>query len=52
VKTGVNLFKRIGDPVKFKTAMLDAKEQMGFDDDSGSERRSAGGHSVPDRGAG
>ena len=41
-ETGVNLFKRIGDPVKFKTAMLDAKEQMGFDDDSGSERRSAG----------
>ncbi len=39
-ETGVNLFKRIGDPVKFKTAMLDAKEQMGFDDDSGSERRS------------
>jgi uncharacterized membrane protein YdbT with pleckstrin-like domain len=27
---GVNLFKRIGDPVKFKTAMLNAKEQMGF----------------------
>src|SRR6266496_6841460 len=25
---GVNLFKRIGDPVKFKTAMLNAKEQM------------------------
>ncbi len=29
---GVNLFKRIGDPVKFKTAMLDAKEKMGFDE--------------------
>src|SRR3990172_559396 len=27
---GVNLFKRIGDPVKFKTAMLNAKEKMGF----------------------
>src|SRR5258706_13532639 len=26
---GVNLFKRIGDPVKFKTAMLNAKEEMG-----------------------
>ena len=37
---GVNLFKRIGDPVKFKTAMLDAKEQLGFDDESGGERRS------------
>ncbi|PKN94522.1 MAG: hypothetical protein CVU44_05425 [Chloroflexi bacterium HGW-Chloroflexi-6] len=29
---GVNLFKRIGDPVKFKTAMLNAKEKMGFDE--------------------
>lgn len=39
-ETGANTFSRIGDPVKFKTAMLDAKEQMGFDDDSGGERRS------------
>lgn len=30
-ETGVNLFKRIGDPVKFKTAMLNAKEKMGFE---------------------
>jgi uncharacterized membrane protein YdbT with pleckstrin-like domain len=29
---GVNLFKRIGDPVKFKTAMLNAKERMGFEE--------------------
>ena len=29
---GVNLFKRIGDPVKFKTAMLNAKEQIGYDE--------------------
>lgn len=27
---GVNLFQRIGDPVGFKTAMLDAKEELGF----------------------
>src|SRR6266498_213439 len=27
---GVNLFKRIGDPVRFKTAMLNAKEELGF----------------------
>ena len=27
---GVNLFKRIGDPVKFKTAMLNAKEKIGY----------------------
>lgn len=29
---GVNLFQRIGDPVRFKTAMLNAKEKLGFDD--------------------
>ena len=28
---GVNLIKRIGDPVKFKTAMLNAKEKMGYE---------------------
>jgi hypothetical protein len=28
---GVNLFKRIGDPVKFKTAMLNSKEKLGFE---------------------
>jgi len=28
---GVNLFKRIGDPVKFKTAMLNAKEELGYE---------------------
>jgi uncharacterized membrane protein YdbT with pleckstrin-like domain len=28
---GVNLFKRIGDPVQFKTAMLNAKEKLGYE---------------------
>ena len=28
---GVNLLKRIGDPVKFKTAMLNAKEKLGYE---------------------
>jgi uncharacterized membrane protein YdbT with pleckstrin-like domain len=28
---GINLFKRIGDPVKFKTAMLNAKEKLGYE---------------------
>jgi uncharacterized membrane protein YdbT with pleckstrin-like domain len=28
---GTNQFKRIGDPVKFKTAMLNAKEKLGFE---------------------
>jgi hypothetical protein len=32
---GVNMFKRISDPVKFKTAMLNAKEKLGFDDVGG-----------------
>ena len=27
---GVNQFRRIGDPVGFKTAMLNAKEELGF----------------------
>ena len=40
---GVNLFKRIGEPVKFKTAMLNAKEQMGFNDESRVE-----GHTTKD----
>lgn len=31
-ETGDNLFKRIGDPIKFKTAMLNAKEKLGFDE--------------------
>ncbi len=38
---GVNLFKRIGDPVKFKTAMLNAKEQLGFGEEAAGERRPA-----------
>ena len=29
---GVNNFKHIGNPIKFKTAMLNAKEGMGFDE--------------------
>jgi membrane protein YdbS with pleckstrin-like domain len=34
---GVNLFKRIEDPVRFKTAMINAKEQLGsmIQDESG-----------------
>jgi membrane protein YdbS with pleckstrin-like domain len=33
---GVNLFKRIGDPVNFKTAMLNAKEKLGYEGGMGS----------------
>src|SRR5215212_7312830 len=39
-EVGANVFRSIGDPVKFKTAMLNAKEQMGFNDESGIEGRS------------
>ena len=28
---GVNLFKRIGDPINFKTAMLNAREKLGYE---------------------
>ncbi|MGH2619597.1 MAG: PH domain-containing protein [Anaerolineales bacterium] len=32
---GANKFRRIANPVRFKTAMLDAKEQMGFGEGTG-----------------
>ncbi len=32
---GVNVFRRIGDPVRVKTTMLNAKNRLGDDDDSG-----------------
>src|SRR5215216_3454444 len=38
---GVNLFHEIADPIGFKTAMLNAKERMGFDHEVGME-----GHAV------
>ena len=36
---GVNLFQRISDPVRFKTAMLNAKEKLGFDEDGVDRKR-------------
>jgi len=38
---GINLFHEISDPVGFKTAMLNAKERLGFDGDSGVSTRSS-----------
>ena len=38
-EAGDNLFKRIGDPVKFKTAMLNAKEKMGYEGSSAQAQR-------------
>jgi len=37
---GANNFRRIANPVRFKTAMLDAKEQMGYGDGPGAGRTS------------
>ena len=39
-ETGDNLFKRIGDPVKFKTAMLNAKEKLGYEGTGAHAQRS------------
>ena len=44
---GVNLFKRIGDPVKFKTAMLNAKEKLGYEGTGGSHAQHA--ESIPEQ---
>jgi membrane protein YdbS with pleckstrin-like domain len=38
---GVNLFHEINDPVGFKTAMLNAKERLGFDHEAGMEGHAA-----------
>ena len=38
-ETGDNLFKRIGDPIKFKTAMLNSKEKMGYEGTSAQPQR-------------
>jgi membrane protein YdbS with pleckstrin-like domain len=40
---GVNLFHQIHDPVGFKTAMLNAKERLGFENEAG-----LAGHGVAD----
>jgi uncharacterized membrane protein YdbT with pleckstrin-like domain len=34
-EVGANVFRSIGEPVKFKTAMLNAKERLGFEDEMG-----------------
>ena len=31
-EVGANIFRSIGEPIKFKTAMLNAKERLGFDE--------------------
>src|SRR5512139_3128466 len=38
---GVNLFHEIADPIGFKTAMLNAKERLGFDRETGLEGHAA-----------
>jgi uncharacterized membrane protein YdbT with pleckstrin-like domain len=32
-EVGANVFRSIGQPIRFKTAMLNAKERLGFEDD-------------------
>ena len=32
-EVGANVFRSIGEPIKFKTAMLNAKEQLGYEDE-------------------
>ncbi len=44
-EVGANVFRSIGDPVKFKTAMLNAKEQLGFDDEMGNP--GSGANDIP-----
>ena len=34
-EVGANVFRSIGEPIKFKTAMLNAKERMGFEGEMG-----------------
>ena len=41
---GINLFKRIGDPINFKTAMLNAREKLGYEV---SANRSQHAESIP-----
>ena len=36
-EVGANVFRSIGEPIKFKTAMLNAKERLGFDHEAGME---------------
>lgn len=45
---GVNLFQKISFPIRFKTAMLNAKESMAMDDDGSGRRREAGGYEIPE----
>jgi uncharacterized membrane protein YdbT with pleckstrin-like domain len=40
-EVGANVFRSIGEPIKFKTAMLNAKEHLSFDDELGVQARAA-----------
>lgn len=41
-EVGANVFRSIGEPIKFKTAMLNAKERMGFEGELGVQAVHAG----------
>ena len=40
-EVGANVFRSIGEPIKFKTAMLNAKERLGFDEMGGQAMQAA-----------
>ena len=46
-ETGIDRFRRIGAPIRFKTAMLNAKEHMGQDEDRPSRGSGAGRGDIP-----
>ena len=41
-EVGANVFRSIGGPIEFKTAMLNAKERLGFDGEMGAQDRGSG----------
>ena len=47
-ETGIDRFRRIGAPIRFKTAMLNAKEHMGQDEDRPGGGSGAGRGDIPE----
>ncbi|HEX9675352.1 MAG TPA: PH domain-containing protein [Anaerolineales bacterium] len=47
-ETGIDRFRRIGAPIRFKTAMLNAKEHMGQDEDRPGAGSGAGRGDIPE----
>lgn len=45
---GVNLFKKLSDPIRFKTAMLNSKEQMSVEDEGVRPHRAFNAREIPE----